>query len=99
MYELQQAKYVEKLPKGKHSVKGVGRTEPDPECVKELPGGVQVPLGKGVELNKSKATSLLYNEYPFIICFYETVLILGLFTFLLFSLTSFSDISCTMSPR
>ncbi|KAF2885554.1 hypothetical protein ILUMI_20622 [Ignelater luminosus] len=63
MYELENAKYVEKLPKGKHSVKGIGRTEPDPKHTKELPGGVHVPLGKGIVMDRSKATSLLYNEY------------------------------------
>ncbi|KAF2885557.1 hypothetical protein ILUMI_20625, partial [Ignelater luminosus] len=61
MYELENAEYVENLPEGKHSVKGIGRTEPDPKHTKELPGGVHVPLGKGIVMDRSKATSLLYN--------------------------------------
>ena len=61
MYERTQAEYVEKLPKGKHSTKGLGRTEPDPSAAKNL-NGVEVPLGKGVTDN-NKGSALLYNEY------------------------------------
>ncbi|CAL4074076.1 unnamed protein product, partial [Meganyctiphanes norvegica] len=62
MYERKAAEYVEKLPKGKHSCKGLGRTQPDPAENKILEDGTIVPLGKGVssEINDS---SLLYNEY------------------------------------
>ncbi|XP_054169146.1 poly [ADP-ribose] polymerase 1-like [Oppia nitens] len=60
-WELKDAKDVKKLPKGKHSVKGIGETEPDPNEIHVLPDGLKVPLGKGVKA-KDK-TSLLYNEY------------------------------------
>uniref|UniRef100_A0A8C5PLH5 Poly [ADP-ribose] polymerase n=1 Tax=Leptobrachium leishanense TaxID=445787 RepID=A0A8C5PLH5_9ANUR len=60
MYELKNAAHITKLPKGKHSVKGVGRTSPDPAATVQL-DGVDVPLGKGV-VDKTY-TSLLYNEY------------------------------------
>ncbi|KAK5642118.1 hypothetical protein RI129_008285 [Pyrocoelia pectoralis] len=63
MHELYNASYIEKLPKGKHSVKGVGRTEPDPKGTISLKDKTEVPLGKGIELERSKNTSLLYNEY------------------------------------
>ncbi|XP_012722785.2 poly [ADP-ribose] polymerase 1 [Fundulus heteroclitus] len=61
MHELKKASHVTKLPKGKHSVKGLGRTAPDPNASVTL-DGVQVPLGKGVNTNIDD-TSLLYNEY------------------------------------
>nr|XP_053644979.1 poly [ADP-ribose] polymerase 1-like [Cherax quadricarinatus] len=62
MYERTQAEYVEKLPKGKHSTKGMGRNCPDPSQALVLEDGVEVPLGKGVPSNV-KNSSLLYNEY------------------------------------
>lgn len=52
---------IEKLPKGKHSTKGIGRTQPDPAATKKL-GDVIVPLGKGVTNNDIRS-ALLYNEY------------------------------------
>ncbi|KAG8443845.1 hypothetical protein GDO86_009147 [Hymenochirus boettgeri] len=61
MHELKVASHITKLPKGKHSVKGVGRTAPDPSATVKL-DGVDVPLGKGISANTSD-TSLLYNEY------------------------------------
>lgn len=61
MHELKKASHITKLPKGKHSVKGLGRTAPDPSDTFTL-NGVQVPLGKGVQTNIDD-TSLLYNEY------------------------------------
>ncbi|XP_033846745.1 poly [ADP-ribose] polymerase 1 isoform X1 [Periophthalmus magnuspinnatus] len=61
MHELKKAAHVTKLPKGKHSVKGMGRTAPDANATVSLEG-VQVPLGKGVNTNIDD-TSLLYNEY------------------------------------
>lgn len=61
MHELKKAAHITKLPKGKHSVKGVGRTAPDPNATVSLEG-VQVPLGKGANTN-IEDTSLLYNEY------------------------------------
>lgn len=61
MHELKKASHITKLPKGKHSVKGVGRTAPDPSATVTL-DGVQVPLGKGCNTNIDD-TSLMYNEY------------------------------------
>uniref|UniRef100_A0A3Q3ILG7 Poly [ADP-ribose] polymerase n=1 Tax=Monopterus albus TaxID=43700 RepID=A0A3Q3ILG7_MONAL len=61
MHELKKASHITKLPKGTHSVKGLGRTAPDPSAIVTL-DGVQVPLGKGVNTNIDD-TSLLYNEY------------------------------------
>ncbi|KAG7282048.1 hypothetical protein CRUP_023564 [Coryphaenoides rupestris] len=61
MHELKKAAHITKIPKGKHSVKGVGRTAPDPGATATL-DGVQVPLGKGSNTNIDD-TSLLYNEY------------------------------------
>uniref|UniRef100_A0A3Q3WS75 Poly [ADP-ribose] polymerase n=1 Tax=Mola mola TaxID=94237 RepID=A0A3Q3WS75_MOLML len=61
MHELKKASHITKLPKGKHSVKGLGRTAPDPSAATTL-DGVQVPMGKGVHTNIDD-TSLLYNEY------------------------------------
>ncbi|KAM8847132.1 poly [ADP-ribose] polymerase 1 [Synchiropus picturatus] len=61
MHELKKAAHITKLPKGKHSVKGLGRSAPDSQATVDL-DGVQVPLGKGVDTNIDD-TSLLYNEY------------------------------------
>lgn len=61
MHELKKASHITKLPKGKHSVKGLGRTAPDPSATTKL-DGVEVPLGKGSTTN-IEDTSLLYNEY------------------------------------
>lgn len=64
MYENLHAKYVEKLPSGKHSCKGMGKTHPDPAKIKII-DGIEVPVGKGVPFPEAKNSSLLYNEYPF----------------------------------
>jgi poly [ADP-ribose] polymerase len=64
-YERKSADYIQKLPKDKHSTKGLGRTEPDPEGSVLREDGVEVPAGKGVSAGYNDA-SLLYNEYPFI---------------------------------
>ncbi|XP_061741748.1 poly [ADP-ribose] polymerase 1 [Nerophis ophidion] len=61
MHELKKASHITKLPKGKHSVKGVGRTAPESSATTTL-DGVHVPLGKGTNTNIDD-TSLLYNEY------------------------------------
>lgn len=63
-YERLNADYIEELPKGKHSCKGVGMTHPDP-AKSVIKDGVEIPLGKGVPTKEQ--SSLLYNEYPFII--------------------------------
>lgn len=61
MYERTKADYIEKLPPGKHSTKGIGLTTPDPKQAIITPEGVEIPLGKGISCTKQG--SLLYNEY------------------------------------
>merc|ERR1719445_1323234 len=61
MYEATKAEYVEKLPTGFHSTKGLGKTAPDPANVKEIDGST-VPIGNGVKDSNLK-TDLLYNEF------------------------------------
>ncbi|XP_036133329.1 poly [ADP-ribose] polymerase 1 isoform X2 [Molossus molossus] len=61
MYELKHALHISKLPKGKHSVKGLGKTTPDPSASTTL-DGVEVPLGTGISSGVND-TCLLYNEY------------------------------------
>ena len=60
-YERTAADYIEKLPSGKQSCKGVGRTQPAEKGYKDL-AGVTVPAGKG-QTAKGVQSSLLYNEY------------------------------------
>ena len=62
-YELTSSEYVEKLPEGKHSTKGLGRTAPDPSGNYTTKEGMVIPMGPG---NSSSvlSTALLYNEYP-----------------------------------
>lgn len=63
MAELTHADYnADKLPKGKLSTKGVGRTAPNPSEAQGLEDGVVVPLGKPVD-QSSHQGALLYNEY------------------------------------
>ncbi|KAM7430085.1 Poly [ADP-ribose] polymerase 1 [Porites harrisoni] len=62
MHELTAASYIAKPPKGKHSVKGCGRTGPDPTADITLEDGTIVPVGKGTSTSVAN-TSLLYNEY------------------------------------
>ena len=62
MYERTNSEYVTKLPDGKHSTKGVGRTQPDPKATIKRDDGVEVPIGKAIDDGKNKS-SLLYNEY------------------------------------
>ncbi|XP_057363781.1 poly [ADP-ribose] polymerase 1 isoform X3 [Manis pentadactyla] len=61
MYELKHASHISKLPKGKHSVKGLGKTTPDPSASITV-DGAEVPLGTGISSGVSD-TCLLYNEY------------------------------------
>jgi len=64
--ELTQADYnADRLPPGRHSTKGVGRTQPDPAETVVMPDGVAVPLGKPVSVShlQGKQLALLYNEY------------------------------------
>ncbi|PVD21135.1 hypothetical protein C0Q70_19301 [Pomacea canaliculata] len=57
--------YADKLPKGKHSVRGCGSVGPDPSTYKNLPDGVVVPVGKGVNTGAKNPSgfTLNYNEY------------------------------------
>ena len=63
-YELSGSKYVTSLPKGTHSTKGCGMTEPDPAGAYTGPDGLVVPMGKGQPATRGYS-SLLYNEYPY----------------------------------
>ena len=66
MNELTQADYnADKLPAGKHSTKGLGKTAPNPAEAITLPDGVVVPLGKPVTADYAgkRQLSLMYNEY------------------------------------
>mmetsp|Transcript_9337 Transcript_9337/g.22090 ORF Transcript_9337/g.22090 Transcript_9337/m.22090 type:complete len:1025 (-) Transcript_9337:206-3280(-) len=50
------------IPKDKLSVKGYGKTAPDPGGSRTMDDGVVVPMGKSTE-TFAKKTSLLYNEF------------------------------------
>lgn len=63
--EHKTSEFIEKLPPGKHSCKGVGRTMPDPSASLFIEDKIEVPLGKPIPSNIND-TSLLYNEYPFL---------------------------------
>ncbi|KRY89944.1 Poly [ADP-ribose] polymerase 1 [Trichinella pseudospiralis] len=62
MYELTEPEFLTKLPRGKHSVKGLGMNVPNPAEVEIIDDGVMVPLGKAVQSN-IRESSLQYNEY------------------------------------
>ncbi|XP_046355890.2 poly [ADP-ribose] polymerase 1-like [Haliotis rufescens] len=62
MHELTGASYIDKLPKGKHSTKGIGMTAPDPKGTYTTPKDVVIPMGKGCNAD-IKYSSLLYNEF------------------------------------
>ncbi|XP_064640278.1 poly [ADP-ribose] polymerase 2-like [Lineus longissimus] len=64
--DLLSADYAaDKLPKKKHSVKGLGSVAPDPKKTFVTPDGVTVPLGKPVNTNidNPNGYTLNYNEY------------------------------------
>ncbi|XP_037038851.1 poly [ADP-ribose] polymerase-like [Bradysia coprophila] len=60
--ELQQAKMIQKLPKGIHSVKGCGKTYPNPDEAVMMDHGCEIPTGMPVN-DLSFDSQLLYNEY------------------------------------
>ncbi|KAI4364087.1 hypothetical protein MLD38_020224 [Melastoma candidum] len=62
MYELKNAKYMDKPPKGKHSTKGLGKTIPRESEYVKWKDDMIVPCGKPVS-SKVKASELMYNEY------------------------------------
>jgi len=67
MHELKQADYSgDKLPSGKHSTKGVGRSEPDKSSWVTLEDGCVIPKGKiklAVDPKHTNEYALLYNEF------------------------------------
>lgn len=65
-----------KAPHPKHSVKGVGKTYPNPQQSTIL-NDVEVPLGQAL-VNENFPGTLLYNEYPFV-GFWKVAIILYLF--------------------
>ncbi|KAL5796559.1 hypothetical protein ACOSQ2_001379 [Xanthoceras sorbifolium] len=62
VYELKQAKYMEKPPEGKHSTKGLGKKIPQESEYVKWRDDVTVPCGKPVPSNV-RASELMYNEY------------------------------------
>ncbi len=66
-YELTHSKYVDNLPAGKHSTKGLGRTAPTTDGHKTTEEGVVIPMGKGSSTAVDN-TSLLYMSILFIVC-------------------------------
>ncbi|KAE8692200.1 hypothetical protein F3Y22_tig00110858pilonHSYRG00262 [Hibiscus syriacus] len=62
VYELTKAKYIEKLPEGKHSTKGLGKKVPKKSDFVKWKDDVIVPCGKPVPSNV-KDSELMYNEY------------------------------------
>lgn len=62
MLECTAAKYVEKLPKGKDSCYGRGRTMPNPKESHFREDGVEIPLGTAIT-DENLKSSLLYNEF------------------------------------
>lgn len=53
----------DKLPPGKNSTKGLGKTVPDPTEAVKLKDGTIVPLGKPISASIAENSALLYNEY------------------------------------
>lgn len=60
--ELSEAKAIQKLPKKCHSVKGIGKTYPNPESSEYTEDGIEIPLGIPIT-DLTVESSLLYNEY------------------------------------
>ncbi|KAL4235039.1 Poly [ADP-ribose] polymerase 2 [Mactra antiquata] len=56
---------ADKLPKGKHSVKGAGKIAPDPKHVTKTDDGAVVPWGKGKDTGVTNPSgyTLNYNEF------------------------------------
>lgn len=59
---MTQATFIKNLPQGMHSVKGLGKTMPDPSGALVREDGVAVPYGKQMTNNVINS-NLLYNEY------------------------------------
>ncbi|XP_033626574.1 poly [ADP-ribose] polymerase 2-like isoform X2 [Asterias rubens] len=56
---------ADKLPAGKHSVKGLGKIAPNPASDFTMPDGTVVPLGKGTDtgVDNPNGYTLNYNEF------------------------------------
>ena len=67
-------------------------TTPDPDASYQTKDGVEIPLGKGI--NISKQTSLLYNEYPF----YSIIFLLCTVCFQLLIMVFVGAISWFLNP-
>ncbi|KAJ4822115.1 Poly [ADP-ribose] polymerase 1 [Turnera subulata] len=62
IYELKNAMYMDKPPRGKHSTKGLGKQVPQESEFVKWRNDVVVPCGKPVP-SKVRASELMYNEY------------------------------------
>eukprot|EP00761_Pharyngomonas_kirbyi_P003059 gb/GECH01003063.1/.p1 GENE.gb/GECH01003063.1/~~gb/GECH01003063.1/.p1 ORF type:complete len:129 (+),score=28.14 gb/GECH01003063.1/:1-387(+) len=63
MYEIHHAQFMNKPPQGKHSTKGIGATQPDPQEDVYQDDGTKIPLGKPSSTPLDQRSSLLYNEF------------------------------------
>lgn len=61
-----ESKFMLKLPPGKHSCMGIGKTMPNPDKSIYIEKKLEVPLGPQI-LTNIDDTALLYNEYPFLL--------------------------------
>ncbi len=59
------SEYVETLPPGKHSTKGLGESFPDPNGSYATEEGVVIPMGHATSSPASHSYHLDYNEYLF----------------------------------
>lgn len=60
--EMTRADHNIRLPKDRHSVKGLGKTYPNPEESAYTADGVEIPMGMPIH-DLSVSSALLYNEY------------------------------------
>ncbi len=57
------SEYVETLPPGKNSTKGLGQSFPDPDHNYTTEEGVVIPMGCATSITLPVHRSLIYNEY------------------------------------
>lgn len=62
MHNLDKAEYIEKLPKDKHSVQGIGRQGPNYDQSLILPNGATIPNGK--VMNNELPAEMVQNFVP-----------------------------------
>lgn len=60
--DLTKAQFIRQLGSDYHSVRGLGKTYPDPTMAQKTADDVVIPLGKPV-VDKKIKSDLLYNEY------------------------------------